>query len=69
MYENAVFSWDRFVKLMKQDWLLNRQRLLMNLLVLLVSCFVYMFFFLSVDPEQFERILTNGVSKHGFYND
>ncbi|HBL72418.1 MAG TPA: hypothetical protein DD409_05845 [Bacteroidales bacterium] len=72
MYENTTFSWDRFVKLMKQDWLINRHRLLMSLLVLLVCCFVYMFYRLSVDPEQFKRIASDGFDIYGinqnYYN-
>jgi len=72
MYENTIFSWDRFVKLMKQDWLINRHRLLMSLLVLLVCCFVYMFYRLSVDPEQFKRIASDGFDIYGinqnYYN-
>jgi len=69
MYENAVFSWDRFVKLMKQDWLINRHRLLMSLLVLFVSSFAYLFYRLTVDPEQFAQIVSNGLSRHGIDND
>lgn len=56
MYENAFFSWERFVKLMKQEWVMNRYRLLFGLAVALIAGVVFMAYRLSVDPNMFEQI-------------
>lgn len=56
MYENAFFSLERFVKLIKQEWVMNRQRLLIGLAVALMGGVAYMTFRLSVHPNSFEQI-------------